>query len=312
MQMKFFFLMAAVVLAGSTLSAQVYTPSGSQTTASDQEEAQHLLAGHRYLPSIYFPNPLAVPTFEFDLGFGSGSITRDYQFSTRELKLGTLGPKVEAQIKIFDRLVVIAGIAGNIVMGLDNESIAFYGASAKTRPRLGLLYQITKEEHSAISFGMEWEKPQMIQASPVEALSRTVESALGGPDQPLTDKVETDRWRPTLRGAYAFNPAFGLSAFLGMNVDTENFNNVESESSQYLLGASFDADFKPLARIPVGFSLTYRYSDRANGDGDPTNIFTMGIFETFSNQFNAGIEVGQATSGSDSLMVGSIVTRYYY
>jgi hypothetical protein len=272
-----------------------------------------MLLGHRYLPSVYFPNPFAVPSFEFDLGFGSGVIEREFAIGgRRSLKFGTLGPKIEAQIKLLNSLVLIAGLSGNVIFGLNEESIAYYGGAARYRPRLGLLWQLIKAHSTGLSLGLEWEKPQTIHASPVDAVTRAAEARLGGEDAPLTDTVEVNRWRPTLRWAYSFGPVIAFNTFFGADIDSENFNDVRSHSTRYLGGISLDTDFNPWVGVPIGLSANFKYTNQADGDSDPTYTYTMGMFETFSKNFNAGLEVGQATSGEDKIMVGALVTRYYY
>lgn len=269
----------------------------------------HILGDHRFLPSFFFLNPFAVPTFEFDLGLAYGTFSREMLGTSRDLKVGSVGPKIEAQIKLVDRLMLIVAASGNVGFGLNGESVGLYGAASRYQPRLGLLWGVLKTERSVLSLGLDWEKTVTVQSSPIDFVTSKLSDLLGGPDIPSENLVEVTRWKPTVRFAQALSPAIGIAAFGGLNFIAENFNSIASRRTQFMLGASLDVDFKP---VPIGLTFNYRFADLISSGVDPSHLYTIGLFENFSPRFNFGVEVGRMERGDQWSTLGAFVTRYYY
>jgi len=94
-----------------------------------------------------------------------------------------------------------------------------------------------------------------------------------------------------LRGAYAFNPSYGLQANLAYGYG----ESLERGSSQgyFAIGVLGDLDFNPRRQVPIGLALGYTLSSAPTivmSDGGPANLFLGKIAYTGSDDFDLGLQ----------------------
>ena len=94
-----------------------------------------------------------------------------------------------------------------------------------------------------------------------------------------------------LRGAYAFNPSYGLQANLAYCYG----ESLERGNSQayFAMGVLGDLDFNPKHKVPMGLALGYTLSSApaiVMYDGGTANLFTGKISYTGSDDFELGLQ----------------------
>jgi hypothetical protein len=80
-----------------------------------------------------------------------------------------------------------------------------------------------------------------------------------------------------------------------------------------MLVLGFDTQLKPQLKVPLAFDLIYSRNQVLTKSGAAnTNTFGVSIFETFSDRFNFGTELGWITTQDNTVFALNLMTRYYY
>jgi hypothetical protein len=94
-----------------------------------------------------------------------------------------------------------------------------------------------------------------------------------------------------LRGAYAFNPTYGLQ----FNMDYMYGETLVRETTQSYFAGSIlgDIDFNPKQEVPIGLALGYALSTSpalVMNDGGAANLVLFKIYYTGSDDFELGLQ----------------------
>jgi hypothetical protein len=299
---------------GVTISA--WTPCHAQSHSEDSEtrapQFAHVLNGHTFLPSFGVAAPFANSTASTVLGVALGNFTAPTATGDTDIKLAAFSPQFEGQIRAYDRLAISLGATGNIVTGINGESALRYGASTSYKLSVGALYELIRDETKVISVALTLERPHTYTVSPLETAKSALRDALGGGGaEAVQSNAQTD-WRPNLRAAYAFNPVFGIRGLMGMRFTALKEDEAESSQTRLNLGFAVDTDLKPWIGFPVGFTVNYLRNQTVSAGAANSDTLTLGIFETFAQGFNLGLETGTVRSASGSSTLGALIIRTYY
>lgn len=122
-----------------------------------------------------------------------------------------------------------------------------------------------------------------------------------------------------LRGAYAFNPSYGIQ----FNLDYAYGESLQRVASQsyYLAGILGDLDFNPKQKVPIGLALGYTISTSPTyvmQDGGVSNIIVGKIGYTGSEDFDLGLQFNYRNiylnSVADKPFIRTLLLnlRYYF
>jgi hypothetical protein len=154
---------------------------------------------------------------------------------------------------------------------------------------------------------------ETVATSPAATLRRAVRSAADGEEFPFSDETVRSIFIPDLRFAWTFSPFVGLNASLAAASIAKSINEVSSNSTRLSGGVGLDFNFKPVIRIPIGAKINFERIDSSGDDGARVDIWSAGLYETYSERFNFGAEYGRATGGSETNASRfMIVSRYVY
>ncbi|HVK60112.1 MAG TPA: hypothetical protein VM432_01130 [Bdellovibrionales bacterium] len=286
------------------------------TIASAQEppkgEPNHYLGGHYYLPTTAARQPFI--TSQMTLSFGGiwGTVPSRFINRERELELAGVTPLISYQAQVMSWLALNAGLSGNSIFGTDTASAIDYGASANYNARVGALAKLYQSDTMILSFGFDLFRGETISPSPAAAIRRTINNLLADSDDPLTDRAVQITYRPDFRFAWTFSPLMAMTANLGLSSEANSLNEVKTNSTRLLSDIGLDFNLGRLIGIPIGAKLNYERRDPLNNEGSRTQITTVGVFETYSDRFNFGVEAGSyRKEGFDGNQV-SFITRYVY
>lgn len=320
-----------VVLVGTTgvcggalgLSAQAQEPTAStQTPASASVESDgpgiptgdlHRLADHTFLPSSAVPLPFATSTAQLAFGFAYGSFDNLVASEREPVKLGAFNPRLTGTIRLFDPLTVGFGINATVIAGMNSFSVLQYGSSVIYSMRLGALYELMRHRAQVLSLALDVDRPHRYSASPVEAAAEVVRDVLGRGSADFVSEANGTIWRPGFRYARALSQVFGVQALVGLRFLTSTEDDATTVNrSRLTLGLTVDADLNPWISVPVGLTGSYARGQILSASGTSSDQWSVGIFETLSRSFNAGLEIGHISAGGSGSTTAVVALRAYY
>ncbi len=273
----------------------------------------HLMGGHYYLPSLTAKQPFITSQLTSGLGVLYGEYPGTILGQTRDIKIAGVKPVFHYQGALNNWIALSAGITGNALVGLDGASVVSFGASTAYEGRFGALVRLLRTESMTLALGFTYIRAESISASPAVTIRRAVKSALNGDDLPFGDETVRSIYQPDLRFAWTFSPFMGMTASLAAASAAKSVNDVGSNSTRVSAGLGLDFNFKPVIRIPIGAKLNFERIEARGDDDARADVFSAGLYETYSERFNFGAEFGKATGSSDTNATRvMIVSRYVY
>lgn len=273
---------------------------------------RNVLGGHRYLPSYYIPQPFITSQLTFGFGITYGRYPATILNQEREIKAAGLVPSLLYQAAINDWLAVNLGVSASGLVGLDAASVLEFGASTSFSSRLGAVAKLLQKEKTMLSVGLTYIRLETISTSPSVALRRSVRESVTGEDSPLNDQTVRSVYQPDLRFAYTFNSVVAFQASLSAATGAKSVNDVSSDQTRYTFGSALDFDLKPSINFPIGAKIMYGYSDAMAGEGSKADLVGLGLYETYSERFNFGLEAARLHTDDFTAGRYTFVTRYVY
>lgn len=273
-----------------------------------------LVGGHKYLPSLLLELPFAQSEINFVLGGGFTKLDTNVAGQERNLKLITAGPVLTAQIAFLNRFAVSLGLFGNFASGINSESALLYGASVATRVSLGLLANLLQNDKTSIAVAMNFIRPKSLAISPLNSAAQSLGRSFGGASNSQFDPREAIVYAPGLRAVYTISPLYGLFATTRYEYrEQRDASTAEGQSgSLVVIGGGVDVGLKPDYGIPLGFKIGYLREQALSSSEISSNTFNVGIFETFSDRYDFGLELGIIATPDKASPIGAIVTKYAY
>lgn len=274
---------------------------------------QNYVGGHRYLPSLLFPQPFATSSLTF--GLATGILKPDYIFagSERTLNLVAIGPTFQVQVAPISKLALSAQISGGAITGINTESAVLYGASTGYQGRVGALYNFLQDDRQSIALEVSVSKSKLLAISPLQTVRSGINRILRRSAFTLSTEDGAIRLRPGLHYVYTASETLGVLATIS-GTRTVSYSTTDEGGGGSLLnlGFSLDMNLKPKLYVPIGLTLGYQRYQRISGDEGNANIGNIGLYETISTRFNFGFEFGRLFTDARDASIITIVTRYYY
>ncbi len=292
----------------AVLALGVSTPALAEKISEFKTEANYV-GGHRFTPSFIILTPFSTPSVSTALLFAY--MTPEAQFGNQDLKVAGFSPTLEAQIPIYKKLTIPIRATGFAAAGINAISALNFGATTGYRVQTGALYQFIESDTLALTGALTISKPHLFAASPLVTAQQLIKGIGQGTSTELDFGSESTQWYPSIRAAYAFNPTFGLQGNAGVQIFTGTDD--QDSRTQAALSLGFDTQLKPRYNVPIALQLIYARNQlitRAGAQNSDTLGFS--VFETFSERFNFGGEIGWIRTGDKNPIAFGFISRYYY
>lgn len=281
--------------------------------APSREAHKHVLSGHAFLQSFALPSPFADSTATLAMGFGTADTPDPTDATARDLNLGVFTPRVSGSVAIFGPLAINFGVSANMIVGLNSRSILRHGASTATNWKLGVIYEVLRDESNVLSLTFNTENPHQVAVSPIDAAEAFIKDLLGRGNPDYISDTVSHSWAPGVRYARALSSVFGLQALMSVRFNTTRTGEeVSRNKERFSLALGFDADLKPAIGVPVGFTANYLRGQALTAEQANSDTFALGIYETISPAVNFGAEVGTIQTGGNTTSIVALSARAYF
>ncbi|MCK5691420.1 MAG: hypothetical protein KAI08_01185, partial [Bacteroidales bacterium] len=276
----------------------LFIGSGSlcaQSSGSQAEPKVPKLNGHMFLSSSYLRSSFISTSVQADLGFGITSTINMPGIDIGEYNILAF----KGQLMFFDvdayyqqrftpwlAMFVSLKMAGRV--GTDMSTIVTDGVNTLSGGDIGWLIRITQTDRLNLSGAITISSitgnfinvrgyfEELINNEPYPTITKTVPSMIASLG---------------LKGAYAFNPSYGLQFNLAYGYG----ESLERGNSQgyFAMGVLGDLDFNPRRQVPIGLGLGYTLSSApaiVMYDGGTANLFMGKISYTGSDDFQLGLQ----------------------
>ncbi len=286
--MKKIMYVLAIVLISSTVG-------NAQSDDASNEQLVPSLNGHTFLTFSYLRSSFVTTNLQADMGFGStsnlaipGIIIGDHEILEFEGSILFVDLNVQYQQRFTDwlSLYMTFKMAGRL--GTDMSTILADGVNTLTGGDIGWLIRIKETEKINLSGTISVYNITGNFINVADYLQEILDDA---PYPSVIKKVPALSLAVGLRGAYAFNPTFGLQFQLEMAYgESLERGNTKVFFAGAIMG---DIDFNPKSNVPIGLALGYTRSSAPvivmNNSG-AANIITGKIGYTGSDEFELGVQ----------------------
>jgi len=276
----------------------LFIGSGSlcaQSSGSKAEPKVPKLNGHMFLSSSYLRSSFISTSVQADLGFGITSIISVPGIDIGESNILAF----KGQLMFFDvdayykqrftpwlAMFISLKVAGRV--GTDMSTMVADGVNTLSGGDIGWLIRIAHTDKLNLAGSVTLTNitgnfinvseylEEVIDNEPYPSVTKTVPSMLGSFG---------------LRGAYAFNPSYGLQANLAFGYG-ESLKRGTSQG-YFAAGILGDLDFNPRRQVPIGLGLGYSITSAPTivmSDGGSANLFLGKISYTGSDDFELGLQ----------------------
>ena len=272
---------------------------------------RHVLGGHNFVPSLLIPPPFIDTQTNLVFAGGYGNYPSNVLGLGNDLKLAAFEPVLSVQYAPSAKIAFSIGVNGNVISGVNTNSVLVYGASVERQWNIGAIGNLLEADKAVLALALNVGFPHYLSVSPISgiaALNRVISVAT--PDF-VNSNVSTV-WKPNLRFAYAFNPTFGFIALAGGKVLqlSEGTTNQSTANLNFALGAS--ADLKPDLGWPIGVTANFNRNQVLQNDDSNSNILSFGLYETAWTQVAFGLEVGFGDAVGQNSTIAGLNARVYY
>ena len=299
---KLIYIFTILFIGSGSLSAQSSEPGAESKVPK--------LNGHMFLTSSFMRSSFISTTVQANLGFGiTSTITTpginigDYNILSFKGKLIFFDLDANYQQRFTPWLAMFMSlkVAGRV--GTDMSTIMADGVNAMAGGDIGWLIRIAHTDKLNLSTAVSLTN---ITGNFIN-VSKYLEEIIDDEPYPsLTKKVPSMFATLGFRGAYAFNPSYGLQA----NIAYAYGESLERGNSQgyFAFGVLGDLDFNPRREVPVGLALGYTLSTAPSivmQDGGSASLYVGKISYTGSDEFQLGLQftfykVGLRSSDDDA------------
>ncbi len=276
----------------------LFLGSGSlcaQSSASNAAPKMPKLNGHMFLSSTYMRSSFISTSVQADLGFGSTSILTlpgieigDYEILAFKGQLMFFDVDASYQQRFTPWLAMFVSLKMAGRVGTDMSTIVADGVNTLSGGDIGWLIRITQTDRLNLSGSISLSS---ITGNFIN-VSGFIEEVINNEPYPtITKTVPSMIAILGLRGAYAFNPSYGLQ----LNLAYGYGESLERGTSKgfFSIGALGDLDFNPRHQVPIGLGLGYTLSSAPlimMRDGGAASLFQGRIAYTGSDDFELGLQ----------------------
>lgn len=267
----------------------------AQTEISSTKKKVPTLNGHTFPSSSHFNSSFISTNLHADLGFGTtsnlkipGIIIDDNEILSFEGKILFFNMAVQYQQRFTPWLALYFSLQASGRLGTDMSTILADGVNTLSGGNIGWLIRITHSKKFNLSGNIDVKN---LSGNFINVSDYFKDLINNVSDPSVTKKTPAMAVGIGIRGAYAFNPTFGLQ-FQGDFNYGESF--VRSTTKGYFAGGVMgDVNFLPKHNTAVGLALGYGITTSPeivmNADG-LSHLITGKIGYTGSNDFDLGIQ----------------------
>jgi len=303
---KLIYIFTILFIGSGSLSAQSSEPGA--------ESKVPIINGHMFHSSSYLRSSFINTSVQADLGFGiTSEITTpginigDYNILSFKGRLMFFDLDVFYQQRFTPWLAMFMSlkVAGRV--GTDMSTIVADGVNALAGGDIGWLIRIAHTDKLNLSTAVSLAN---ITGNFINVSSYLEEVINNEPYPSVTKEVPSMFATVALRGAYAFNPSYGLQANLAYAYG-ESLKRGYSQG-YFSIGVLGDLDFNPKRQVPIGLGLGYTLSSApaiVMFDGGTASLFIGKISYTGSDEFQLGLQFTFYNAALSSVDDNASVTK---
>ncbi|RLD20305.1 MAG: hypothetical protein DRI69_06570 [Bacteroidetes bacterium] len=253
------------------------------------------LNGHTFLTSSNLRSSFISTNLQADIGFGltsklaiPGIIIGDFEILGFEGSILFVDLNVSYQQRVTSWLAFYATFKMASRLGTDMSTILADGVNTLTGGDIGWLVRIHHSEKFNLSGSININN---ISGGFINVTDYFKEIINDVPYPSVIKKIPALSLGMGLRGAYAFNPTYGLQFQAGVAYgESLERGNTTAYFSGGIMG---DINFRPKHKVPVGLALGYTHSTAPEiimNNGGAANLFTGKIGYTGSDEFELGLQ----------------------
>jgi len=289
---KFIYLAVLLLISQTSLIAQ------SEEISVENQESESLLPslnGHTFLTTSYLRSSFIATNLNTNIGFGltskldiPGIMIGDHEILGFEGSIFFIDVDVAYQQRVTNWLSFYATfkLAGRL--GTDMSTILADGVNTLTGGDIGWLIRIKETDKFNISGSINI---NTITGSFINVSDYFQEIIDDVPYPSVIKKVPAMSLGMGVRGAYAFNPTFGVQFQTGVAFGESLVRgNTRAYFSGGILG---DMNFNPKYNVPIGLAFGYSNSSAPEivmNNGGVANLFTGKVGYTGSDEFELGLQ----------------------
>jgi hypothetical protein len=284
---KIFYIIVILLIYSNTVQTQPDLPISEKKVPT--------MNGHTFPSSSHFGSSFITTHLHADLGFGltstlkiPGIIIDDYEIFSFEGQILFFNTAVQYQQRFTPWLALYLSFGMSGRVGTDISTIMADGVNTLSGGDIGWLIRITRSEKFNLSGSI---RVQNLTGNFINVTDYFRDLINNVPDPSVTKKVPAMLVGVGIRGAYAFNPTFGLQ-FQGDFDYGETFERSKTKG-YYSAGLMGDVDFLPKHNTAVGLALGYAITSAPEivmGDGGMSHLISGKIGYTGSDDFELGVQ----------------------
>lgn len=271
----------------NTLSAQSGEPLIEQKIPT--------LNGHRFLSSSYLKSSFIATSFLTDVAFGTtskltipGISIEDYEILNFTGRLLFLDLNTQYQQRFTDWFSLFLTLKMGARVGGNVSTIMVDGVNSLSGMDIGCLVRIKHSKKLNLTTSL---KVNNVRGNFINVSGYFEDIINNNPNPSVIKNVPAMTAVMGLRGAYAFDPSFGLQFMVDYSYG-ESLERGEAQSS-FSGGIMGDINFNPKHEVPVGLAIGYTLSSVSEvvlNEGGFSNLFIGKIAYTGSNDYELGLQ----------------------
>jgi hypothetical protein len=279
---KLLFSIALIIFCNILLNGQAeYKPKAKKVQN---------LNGHVFPSSSYLNTSFISTSLEADVGVGMTSAFKIPGIVINDIELFSFEGQVlfvDLNIRYYQRfnpwlsMFTTIKLAGRL--GTNMSTILAEGVNTMSGGNVGILVRITqtKKLNLSTSFSV-----RNVSANFIDVIQYFEDVIDGKPYPSVLKRVPALSAGLGVQGAYAFNPTWGIQAF----VDAAYGESFEREETEFYMSGGLlgDVDLMPKSEVPIGFALGYTFTSAPQvvmSGGGLANLLTAKVGYTGSDEF---------------------------
>lgn len=286
----------------------------AQSTESQVREKYPALNGHRFSSTSYMRSSFITTHVQADIGYGQTSLLEipgiqvgDYELFSFTGQVMYLDLDLQYQQRFTPWLALFATVKMAGRLGTDMSTILADGVNTMSGGSIGWLVRVMNTPKFNMSASVQLSRVDGSFINVPEFIEEVINNE---PYPSVIKNVPSLTAGVGLRGAYAFNPSFGLQ-FNGDYFYGESFQRGNS-TGYFALGVIGDVDFNPKREVPIGLSLGYVLSSSplvVMENGGTSSLFLGRIRYSGSDEFELGLQLTYYGSYLNSIDDKAYVTK---
>ena len=286
----------------------------SQTDAPPEKQKIPKLNGH-LLPTMGFiRSPFISTNLAINVGFGQtspltipGIVVDEYELFSFEGQMIFVDLYIQYQQRFTPWLAMFFSTKLTGRVGSDMSTIMADGINTLSGGDIGWLIRITESDKFYLSGSIA---VNYFSGTFINVTEYFQEIINNNPYPSLVKKVPAMLLGVGFRGAYAFNPMYGLQ----FEVTGAYGESLQRENTQAYFSAGFiaDVDFKPKKNVPIGLALGYSFTTAPEivmKEGESSNLIMGKIGYTGSDDFELGLQFSFYNIKLESVREDPFITK---